>query len=128
MLELPERTSRFDSQLVDQAVARSLVDTERLGLATRPVKRVHELRCKPLPVWMFASELVKPVDQTGSPAERELRLVLLLECAETKLFEPRPLLLEELSAGNVGKRGSAPERECLAQRCHCERRVAVSKG
>src|SRR5256885_524586 len=76
---------------------------------------------------MLANERLDLVHQCRALAERKLGFDPLLERAETKLLQPRTLLLEKPPVSNVGKRRTPPERQRLAQARHCERWIAGGK-
>ena len=75
---------------------------------------------------MLPNERLELVHHSTARAERQLRLDPLLQRAETKLLQPRPLLLEQAPVGDVGKRRATPERQRLAQPLPRERRIASS--
>ena len=64
---------------------------------------------------MLADERVKLGDELRMPAQREVRVHPLLDGAQTELFEPDALELDEAGRVEVGKRLTAPEVERLAQ-------------
>src|SRR5256885_14166974 len=76
---------------------------------------------------MLANERLDLVHQCRALAERKLGLDPLLERGETKLLQPRTLLLENPPVSNVGKRRTPPERQRLAQARNRERWIAGSK-
>src|SRR3989442_15854159 len=77
---------------------------------------------------MLANERLELVHQSRTSAECKVCFDPLLERAETKLLQPGTLLLEEAPIGDVGKRRTAPERQCLAQPLGRQLRITRGKG
>ena len=114
-LELVQRRRRLDAELLHERLARPPVDVERLGLASRPVEREHQLPTETLAQRMVPHERFE-LRQHGSVAsERELRLETLLERGEPQLLEPRDRGLGERLVREIGERCSTPEPECTTE-------------
>ena len=114
-LEPLQRRRRLDSELVDEAAARLLVELERLGLPPRAVERDHELAAQALPQRMLGDERLELSDEVGSPPQGEPGLEALLEGRQAQLLEPVDLVLREGLVDEVGERGALPERQRLLQ-------------
>jgi hypothetical protein len=122
-----EQRARLDAELLHEHGAARAVDLERLGLAARAVEREHQLAAKPLPQRMLPDERLELADELGVPAERELRLGVLLDEREPELLEPRDLRLRERLVRELGERLAAPGRERLREQPRPPRGVAHSR-
>jgi hypothetical protein len=64
--------ARFDAQLVDEPVAPVPVHGQRLGRATQPVQRQHQLGAQPLPGGVPLDQRGQLADQLGVPAQGQI--------------------------------------------------------
>ena len=64
-VELVQRRPGVDPQLVDQGFARGGVHIERLGLASRPVQREHQLTAQALSQRVLARQLLQFPDEAA---------------------------------------------------------------
>src|SRR5581483_6028065 len=71
-LQLLQRCTRLDPQLVDERAPGCLVRGERLGLAARPVEREHQLAAQALAEGVLGRERVELRDERGVAAEGEV--------------------------------------------------------
>ena len=82
MLKVAQRGPRLDSQLVDERPAGVLVDVERVGLASGPVQREHELPSEALSKRLAPNERLELGHELCMAAERELSVNRVREGAE----------------------------------------------
>jgi len=108
-LELLQRGSRLDPELVDEHPSGPLVGLERLLLASGAIEREDLLLSQPLPVRLLADQLLELGQEHVVGAQLEAGVV-------PELDGPQPELLEALrrDAGgrlvcDVGERRAAPE-------------------
>src|SRR5262249_9638554 len=78
-LQLPERSTGLDPQLLEEGAPRRSVRLESLRLATRTVEREHQLAAQALPQRLFANELLQLSYQLRVSAECEIDLDSLLQ-------------------------------------------------
>ncbi len=114
-LQLLQRRARLDPQLVDEHASGGLVGGQRLGLASRPVEREHQLAAQALAEGVLGRQRVELRDQRGVPAEREVGVDPHLDREQVHLLEAPDRRLRERLVDEIGERGAAPERERLAQ-------------
>src|SRR5206468_858682 len=114
VLEPLEPFSRLQTELLGKQAPPLLIDVESLRLAPRAVEREHQLGAKALTERVLADERMKLGDELRVPAQREIRVHPLLDCAQAELFEPGTLELDEAGRVEIGKRLTAPEVERLA--------------
>jgi hypothetical protein len=110
-LELTQLLARLDPQLPDKRRARVPVRRQRLCLAPGAVERDHELGAQPLAQRMAVHERLERADLLCVPAQGQLRLDELLGGGEPKPLQAADLSLSEGVIGEVGQRGTAPQRE-----------------
>ena len=91
--------------------SRIVVRVERVGLATRPVQRQHQVTSRTLAVRVHRDVRLERRDQLGISPEREVRLGSLLVGDEAELVEPSSLGANSRLVSQVGERWPAPERE-----------------
>ena len=120
-MELTQRRTRLDAELVAQRAPAVMERLERVGLAAGGVERAHQLAAQPLAQRVASHLRVELGHQRGVVTEREVRLDPVLERAEPLLLQPRDLRLGEVLIGEVGERGTAPHRERLPEPL-CRRR------
>jgi hypothetical protein len=111
-LELFERRTRLDPELIDQHPAGLLIALERVGLATAAVQREHQLGLQALAQRMLAHEPLQLARQPGVLPQRELRVDPILERGQALLPQPADLRPGEGLIRQIGERGSAPQPEC----------------
>ena len=115
LLELPQRWTGLDPELLDERGPGPAVGLERLRLPSRPVERAHDQLTGTLPERVGVNEPLGLRERVGVPAAGEVGLERALEHQQAHLLEPRRFVLEERLIGEVGESGPAPQRERLAQ-------------
>ena len=115
-----ELRARLEAELLDQRLARVLVDLQRLGLPTRAVEREHQLGAEALPERMRRRQRLELRHELGVAAGREPGLDPVLDRRHPELREPGDLGPRERGVGEVGEHGPAPERERLVPRARAE--------
>ena len=113
-LELLERATRLDPELIHEHLSRVLVHAQRVGLATRAVEGEHELSASALPEWLLGHERLELADEIRVSTQREASLDRFLAGDEVQLLEPGDLGLRERRVGEVGECRPAPESERAA--------------
>src|SRR5262245_27064733 len=93
-------------------------------MAARSIERDHQLGTRSLPQRMRYHECFEIRELGGVPAERELCVESLLQCAEAKLFEARDLCLGEIAVSELAERRPSPEGERPSNRGACPLGVA----
>ena len=124
-LELPQRLARLDPELVDERLARALIDRERVRLPAGAVERQHQLSPEPLAHGLLDDEALELRDELAVPGEREVGVDPVLERGQSQLLEPRDLRLRERLPREVGERCAPPQAERGAQRLSRAGRVPV---
>ena len=128
LLERLQALARLEPELLVEQAARLLVRVERLGLATRPVEREHELAADALAKRVPGDETFQLGRDRGVTAECELGLDPLLDRRQPQLLEARDLGLREGFVGEVGQRGSPPQSERLFEQLRRPRRLRASSA
>ena len=105
-----------------------MICDERLGLSAGAVEREHELAVQPLSQRMHGDERLELAHELRMPPERKVGLDPLLEGRNAPFLEACDLVLCERVMGEVGERGSAPERERLEQRPCRQLRIPCAKS
>jgi hypothetical protein len=82
-LELLERRTRLDPQLLDQGRPRGLVRSKRLGLPAGVVEREHQLPPETLTQRVLGDEVLELAHELGVAAELEIGVDPLLEREDT---------------------------------------------
>src|SRR5205807_1316098 len=113
LLELLQRRTRLDTELVNERPPRSLVCVERLRLAAGPVERKHELGAQALAQRMLCDKRLKLSDELRVAAEGEIGLDSLHDCDHAALLQELSRRERERLVGEVRERRAAPERERL---------------
>src|SRR5438034_6114150 len=115
LVDLAQIGPRLEAKLVGQRASCILVRVERIGLASRPIQRQHQLRAEALGVWMLANEGLDLRNDLEVMPERELGVDPVFERAASQLFESRDLRLRRVQVGKVGKGATPPEPECFCE-------------
>ena len=118
-LQLLQRLSRLDTELVDERAPRVLVDVERLRLAPRPVERQHQLGAQSLAQRVLGDERLELAGEAAVTSERQVGLDPVLERREVQLLESHDGRLGERLVREVGKSRAAPEAQRLAKTACC---------
>ena len=126
-LELLERATRLDPELIHEHLSRVLVHAQRVGLATRAVEGEHELSASALPEWLLGHERLELADEIRVSTQREASLDRFLAGDEVQLLEPGDLGLRERRVGEVGECRPAPESERARERLGGIGRVAAGE-
>jgi hypothetical protein len=108
LLQLPQCGSRLDAELLDEEVSRPAVDLERVGLASRPVEREHELPPQTFSQRVGGDQRLQLLDQLTAGRESQVGVDALLERLQAELDEPRDLLHCRRLVLDVTERASAP--------------------
>ena len=96
-LELPQRVSRLDPQLIHERTPQVTISLECVRLAAPAVERDHQLAAESLAQRMLRDERLELGDQLRVTAELEVRLDPLLEGGRgPQLLEPRDVGLQRL--------------------------------
>ena len=115
MLEALEPLPGIEPELLDEQPPPLLVDVERLGLPARAVEGEHQLSSEAFAKRLPGDKCVKLGDELRVPAQREVGVQPLLDCAHPEFFEAGSLDLDELDRVEIGKRLASPQVERLAQ-------------
>ena len=110
-LESFELGAGLDSELVDEAGARILVDLQGFGLPARTIQRKHQLPAKRLAERMVAHERLELADHVSVLAELEIGVDPLAEDDEPQLLEPPGLRLCEVVERELSERWTPPQIE-----------------
>src|SRR5262249_61268730 len=78
-LELAERASRLDAELLDEGAPSPSVRSERVGLPTASIQREHQLGVQPLPQRVLGGESFELADDEGGSAECKIGVESLLQ-------------------------------------------------
>jgi hypothetical protein len=114
-LELLQRPPRLESELLDEGVAALAIDVERLGLATRPVEREHQLSPEAFSKRLLSHEQLQLGDELGVPASPQISVDPVLETGQAKLLQACDLVPGEPLIGELGQRRPAPLCKRLVQ-------------
>ncbi len=115
-LQLLQRLTRLEPELVRQEPSGLCVDVESLGLAPAAVERGHELPARPLAQRVLGDERLELAHEIRMAAEYEVCVDPVLEDCESALVEPGYLRLREIRVAKVCESGATPERERLGKR------------
>ena len=115
LLELPELLAGLQPEALRQLAPRITVGTEGLGLAGRAVEREHQLAAQALPERVVADKSLQLTHEPRVAPAGKIGIDPPLERRQAQLLEPSHVGLGEGLVGQVGERGSAPERERVAQ-------------
>jgi hypothetical protein len=127
-LELSQRATRLQPQVLGQPLVALAVDGERLGLPVAPVQRQHELSAEPLPQRVIRDERLELTHDLGVAAELEVGVDPRLDRGHAQLLEPGDLRLRERLVREVRQRPAAPQRQGVAQvQGRLLRRAAVER-
>ena len=124
-LELPELGARSQAQLVAQQRTCLAVGGERLGLASRPIQREHQLRAQSLLERRLRRESLQLDDHVGRVPEGQLSVNPLHLGEQAELLQTPDLGLHAVGRREVGERRPAPQAERFGQPFRGSRRVAL---
>src|SRR6266850_2090180 len=102
LVHLAQIGPRLEAKLVGQRASCILVRVERIGLASRPIQRKHQLRAEALGMWMLPDQGLDLRHYLEVMPERELAVDPVFERATSQLFESRDLRLRGVQVGKVG--------------------------
>ena len=114
-LELLERGSRLDAELLDERRPSAPEHVKGLGLPPAAIEREHQLAAQTLAERVLGDERLQLGDELVIAAESEVGVDSILERREAQLLEPRDLALCERLVPQVGQRLPAPKRKRLAE-------------
>ena len=86
-LELLQRSSGFDAELLDEGPAGGSVGVQRLGLSSGAVEGEHELRSRSFAQRLLGDKALELADHLGVPSPLEVGLDAVLESGEAHLFQ-----------------------------------------
>ena len=124
-LELLQRSTRLEAQLVAESLASVPKRLQCIGLAPRSVEREHELASQPLLIRVRVDQRLQLGDELMRAAECELCVDAVHDGVQAQLLEPPDLRLREVELREVGQRRSAPERKRVPELFCGARRVAA---
>ena len=114
-LQLLERRTRLDPELVDEGSARILVRVQGLRLPARPVQRRHQIPPQTFAERVLGDECLELADQLVVAPEREVGVDPELDRCQPDLLEPGDRRLGEALVGEVRERRAPPQRQRVAQ-------------
>ena len=126
-LQLLQRRSRLEPELVGQECAGLPIDVEPLRLTTRPVQGEHELGSEALAVGMLRAQGVQLGNERKVTAESELRVDTGLGGCEAQLVEPIRFDPHERLELEIGQRAPLPQGLRRAERRGGPIRVSLGK-
>ena len=113
-LQLLERSTRLDPELVDEGPARIPVGVQGLRLPTRPVQRRHQIPPQAFAERVLGDQCLELSDQLVVAPECEVGVDPELDCCQPDLLEPGDRRLGEALVGEVRERRAPPQRQRLA--------------
>ena len=125
-LERPELLAELETQLVAEQGPRPLVGGQRVGLASRPVEREHQVAPQALAVRMRGHEGVELVDQARGLSQLERSRLAVLAGCQMQLLESLGPDPEVAVVGMTGQGRAAPQRQGGAE--PLVRRSGVAPG
>ena len=114
-LQLLQRGTGLDAELVDECGSGLAVGLERLRLPARPVERAHHQLTGAFAERMGVNEPFGLRKRVAMAAAGKIGLERALQHEQAHLLEPRRFVLEERLVRQVGEGRSTPQRERLAQ-------------
>ncbi len=122
-LERLEFIARVEPELTGEHIAQPLVDLQRRGPSPGPVQGQHQLEVNPLVQRMPGREPEQLPDDLVMAPEEQVRLDPAAQYAHPGLLQAGHLDVEDPSALHIGERGTAPQRQSLAEQVR--RRLVV---
>jgi hypothetical protein len=110
--EALEVLARPEAKVV-QVAPRPLVDLECLDVATRAIKRDHELRDEALAIGRLLDQPAQLSHELGMSAKGEIRVDTDLECPRAKVVQALGLRTALQVQRHVRENRAVPEAECL---------------
>ncbi len=117
-LELAQRVSRFESELIPQVGPQAAVGGERVGLAAGPVEGQHQLGPQPLSLRVRRGQTLQLGHQLARPPRLEFDLVQILEACQPELAQPGNGMLSERLVRELRERRTPPQHQRLAELRH----------
>ena len=114
-MQLAQRGSGLDADLLDERRSRLPVGLQGLGLAARPIQREHPLRLEPFAQRVARDEHLELAQDLAVAAGRQVAVDRALGRGQVQLLEAADLIGREGLLGDVGERCPAPQRERLAR-------------
>ena len=134
-MQLAQRGSGLDADLLDERRSRLPEGLQRLCLAARAVEREHPLRLQPFAQRVARDEHLELAEDLAMAARRQVAVDRALGRGQVQLLEAADLARRERLLGDVGERRPAPQRERLARQVVGDERreaqridVAVAPG
>ncbi len=122
VVQIAQRRSGLDADLLDQRRSRLPVGLQRLGLAARAVEREHALRLQSLAQRVARDEHLEFREDLAMAARRQVAVDRTLGRGQVQLLEAADLVGRERLPCDVGERCPAPQRERLARQVVGEER------
>jgi hypothetical protein len=123
-LELTQRRTGLEAEFLGQDRVAVLEHPQRLGLATLPVQRQHQLTTQPFTGRVLGQGHLDVADETWEPAERLLGVDPVLYHRQAHLPQAGDVGLGELVVGEVHQRRASPQRLRLEESIHGLNEVA----
>ena len=95
LLQPLQLLSRLEPEFLRELARVPSVGLERLGLASRPVERQHQLIAQPLPEWMRRDRGFELTHQLRVAPAGQIGIDPLLERRPAELLEPGDLVLDK---------------------------------
>ena len=114
-MQLAQRGSGLDADLLDERRSRLPEGLQRLCLAARAVEREHPLRLQPFAQRVARDEHLELGEDLAMAARRQVAVDRALGRGQVQLLEAADLAGRERLLGDVGERRPAPQRERLAR-------------
>ena len=114
-MQLAQRRSGLDADLLDERRSRLPVGLQRLCLAARAVEREHPLRLQPFAQRVARDERLELAEDLAMAARRQVAVDRALGRGQVQLLEAADLARRERLLRDVGERRPAPQRERLAR-------------
>ena len=115
VVQLAQRGSGLDADLLDERGSRLPVGLQRLRLASRAVQREHPLRLQPFAQRVAGDEHLELCEDLAMAARRQVAVDRTFGRGQVQLLEPADLAGRERLPRDVGQRRPAPQRERLAR-------------
>ena len=119
LVELADRATGLDAQLLDQGTSRLLVGLERLDLPAGAVEGEHQLAAQALTQGLPSDQRLELCNNVDVTTGRKISVDPPLHCVEVQLLEARDLLPRERLVGKVRERRRTPQRQRVAQLLRC---------
>ena len=113
--ELSKISAWFDSQLINQQAPRHAVGLQCLSLATRTVKREHQLGSEPLTKRVLSNESLELGDHSDLLAKYEISIDPVAQRPQPKLLKTGDRTSQSLHVFDVSQRWTTPKRKRITK-------------